>query len=147
MPGVTRAREEGPTIAVGDTGKIALAYVGSTNAPAGKSPDGYGPEYIDEVTWNGYITTSVDALSKRPRFSPRASIVLPIRSNGANAESSGAAPRVISSTWLSVPTASRGLRWLMSVGHLRARNAEKRIKAWREWCWEAPSFGRHSSSM
>jgi hypothetical protein len=58
----------GPTIEVGDTGKIALAYVGSTNAPGGDSPDGFGPEYTEEVTWNGYITTSIDALSKKPRF-------------------------------------------------------------------------------
>ena len=58
----------GPTIEIGDTGKIALAYVGSTNAPGGDSPDGFGPEYTEEVTWNGYITTSIDALSKKPRF-------------------------------------------------------------------------------
>ena len=58
----------GPTMDIGATGKIALAYVGSTNAPGGKVPDGRGPEYTDAVTWNGYITTSVDALSKRPRF-------------------------------------------------------------------------------
>jgi len=58
----------GPTIAVGDTGKIALAYIGSTNAPGGKAPTGEGGYYTDDVTWNGYITMSVDALSKRPRF-------------------------------------------------------------------------------
>lgn len=58
----------GPTIAVGGRGKIALAYVGSTNAPGGKSPVGEGGEYTNRVTWNGYITTSVDALAKRPRL-------------------------------------------------------------------------------
>ena len=58
----------GPTMDVGDTGKIALAYVGSTNAPGGKSPTGEGPLYDERVTWNGYITTTVDALSKDPRF-------------------------------------------------------------------------------
>ncbi|HEV3472442.1 MAG TPA: sialidase family protein, partial [Actinomycetota bacterium] len=58
----------GPAIAVGDTGKIALAYVGSTTAPGGRAPDGVGPEYDYLVTWNGYITTSVDALSTNPQF-------------------------------------------------------------------------------
>ncbi len=58
----------GPTIDVGDVGKIALGYVGSTNAPGGKSPDGVGEEYDYLVTWNGYITTSVNALSRQPRF-------------------------------------------------------------------------------
>ena len=58
----------GPTMEIGATGKIALAYVGSTNAPGGESPDGVGEEYADAVTWDGYITTSVDALSETPRF-------------------------------------------------------------------------------
>ena len=58
----------GPTIDVGDVGKVALGYVGSTNAPGGKSPDGTGEEYTDAVTWNGYVTTTTDALSQRPRF-------------------------------------------------------------------------------
>lgn len=58
----------GPTIDVGGVGKIALAYVGSTNAPGGRSPDGLGEEYDYLVTWNGYITASIDALSKKPRF-------------------------------------------------------------------------------
>ncbi|MGH2805999.1 MAG: sialidase family protein [Actinomycetota bacterium] len=57
----------GPTMDVGATGKIALAYIGSTNAPGGKSPTGRGPLY-KTVTWNGYITTSIDALSNKPRF-------------------------------------------------------------------------------
>jgi hypothetical protein len=59
----------GPTIDVGEVGKIALAYVGSTTAPGGRAPDGTGAEYDHFVTWNGYITTSIDALSKKPRFS------------------------------------------------------------------------------
>jgi hypothetical protein len=58
----------GPKIDVGDTGKIAFAYIGSTTAPGGKAPTGRGPLYPEDVTWNGYITTSVDALSKDPRF-------------------------------------------------------------------------------
>lgn len=58
----------GPAMDAGDDGKVALAYVGSTNAPGGEAPDGKGPEYSDSVTWNGYITTSLDALSDNPRF-------------------------------------------------------------------------------
>jgi hypothetical protein len=58
----------GPTLDIGATGKIALAYLGSTNAPGGESPIGRGPAYTEEVTWNGYITTTVNALSKKPRF-------------------------------------------------------------------------------
>ncbi|MDQ3962995.1 MAG: glycoside hydrolase [Actinomycetota bacterium] len=59
----------GPKIEVGDVGKVALAYVGSTTAPGGKSPTGVGPKYDPKaVSWNGYITTSLDVLSKRPRF-------------------------------------------------------------------------------
>ena len=63
-PGLTRAW--GPTMDIGATGKIALAYVGSTTAPGGVAP--YSTPYPDTVTWNGYITTSVDALAKNPRF-------------------------------------------------------------------------------
>ena len=58
----------GPKIDIGATGKVALAYLGSTNASGGESPAGVGPRYTDDVTWNGYITTSDNALSKRPRF-------------------------------------------------------------------------------
>jgi hypothetical protein len=58
----------GPKIDVGDVGKVALAYVGSTNAPGGETPSGVGEEYTDEVTWNGYITTSIDAVAAKPRF-------------------------------------------------------------------------------
>lgn len=58
----------GPKIEVGKAGRIAMAYVGSTTAPGGKSPNGVGDKYDQGVTWNGYITTSVDALAKRPRF-------------------------------------------------------------------------------
>lgn len=58
----------GPTMDIGATGKIALAYLGSTNAPGGEAPDGMGEEYTDDVTWNGYITSTVNALSKKPRF-------------------------------------------------------------------------------
>lgn len=57
-----------PTIDVGSNGRIALAYVGSENAPGGKAPDGQGPEYDQKVSWNGYITVTTDALDRKPRF-------------------------------------------------------------------------------
>lgn len=65
-PGLKQAW--GPKMDIGETGKIALAYVGSTNAPAVKPSGSGGSEYGDSVTWNGYLTTSVDALSEKPRF-------------------------------------------------------------------------------
>jgi hypothetical protein len=58
----------GPTIAVGGVGKVALAYVGSTNAPGGRAPLGAGDAYDETVRWNGYITTAIDLHSRKPRF-------------------------------------------------------------------------------
>lgn len=58
----------GPKIEVGGNGKIAFAYLGSTNAPGGKAPEDGVEEYTEAVTWNGYITTSVNALASKPRF-------------------------------------------------------------------------------
>lgn len=57
----------GPTIAVGTPGRIAVAYIGSTNAPGGKSPQGSGEGYAD-VTWDGYITITKNALANKPLF-------------------------------------------------------------------------------
>lgn len=57
----------GPTIDVGDNGKIAISYIGSTNAPGGKSPTGEGPKY-EKATWNGYVTITAEALSSDPVF-------------------------------------------------------------------------------
>ncbi|MFN2525633.1 MAG: sialidase family protein [Actinomycetota bacterium] len=56
-----------PSIDIGDTGKIAIAYIGSTNAPGGRAPTGEGPEY-EQVTWNGYVTITTQALSGNPVF-------------------------------------------------------------------------------
>lgn len=71
-----------PQLIVGGTGKLAFAYVGSTNAPGGpipprdcvEDPDpngcvfaGEGRDYSN-ATWNGYIGTTVDALADRPTF-------------------------------------------------------------------------------
>ncbi len=53
-----------PGIAVGDVGKVALIYMGSTNSP-GPPFDSGG--YAD-VTWNGYMTMTVDALARAPVF-------------------------------------------------------------------------------
>ncbi|MDQ3964831.1 MAG: glycoside hydrolase [Actinomycetota bacterium] len=67
-PGVTQTSL--PAIAIAPhapVGKIAIGYMGSTNAP--------GPPYrIDEAsyegaTWNAYLTVSVNALTRNPRFS------------------------------------------------------------------------------
>jgi hypothetical protein len=68
-----------PSIDVTTPGKVAVAYMGSENSPGG--PDWpeqqqcdalslncpYPPEY-ENVTWNGYITMSPNALAKRPVF-------------------------------------------------------------------------------
>ncbi|MCA1672408.1 MAG: glycoside hydrolase, partial [Actinobacteria bacterium] len=64
-PGVTETW--GPTIAVGAPGKIAVAYIGSTNAPGGIGADGTGKEY-NNVSWNGYITMTDEALDKKPLY-------------------------------------------------------------------------------
>lgn len=54
-----------PAIDIDARGRIAMAYVGSTSAPGGESPDGAGPEY-EGVTWNGYVTIVDTPLKKRP---------------------------------------------------------------------------------
>lgn len=53
-----------PGIAVGDVGKVALIYMGSTNSPGPPFESG---DYAD-VTWNGYMTMTVDALERDPVF-------------------------------------------------------------------------------
>ncbi len=64
-PGIKEAW--GPGIDVGADGKIAITYLGSTNAPGGETPDGTGPEYRD-VTWNAYITITTNATARDPVF-------------------------------------------------------------------------------
>ena len=44
-----------PAIDIGADGRVAIAYIGSDEAPGGKAPDGAGPEY-EGVRWNGYVT-------------------------------------------------------------------------------------------
>ena len=57
-----------PSIDVETPGKVALSYIGSTNAPGGAAPKGYGDDYPNTVTWNGYITISTNVLSDDPLF-------------------------------------------------------------------------------
>ena len=72
----------GPSIAAGADGRIALAYVGTTNSPGGPfcvkttlnscttadgSP-GKPPSAYEKTTWNAYVTMSVDATAADPIF-------------------------------------------------------------------------------
>jgi hypothetical protein len=68
-----------PSIDVTTPGKVAVAYMGSENSPGGPNwPDTPScdalslecpyPEEYTNVTWNGYITMSANALAKRPVF-------------------------------------------------------------------------------
>ena len=67
-----------PTIDATAPGKVAIAYLGSENSPGGpKWPERGGcppigecpvPSEYEKTTWNGYITMSANALSKRPVF-------------------------------------------------------------------------------
>jgi BNR/Asp-box repeat protein len=67
-----------PAIDARGPGKVAISYLGSENSPGGpKFPDApscppvgecAAPEGYENVTWNGYITMSANALSKKPVF-------------------------------------------------------------------------------
>ncbi|HEY7873948.1 MAG TPA: sialidase family protein [Actinomycetota bacterium] len=68
-----------PSIDASAPGKVAVAYLGSENSPGGPdwpeqpscSPTAIECPYSEEyqkTTWNGYITMSANALSKRPVF-------------------------------------------------------------------------------
>jgi hypothetical protein len=66
-PGVRQAWD--PAIDIAPSGRIAIAYLASTNAPAGPFAD--GPEELaayKDATWNGYITMSDDPSSPDPTF-------------------------------------------------------------------------------
>ncbi len=69
MVGAPRVNEVTlPTLDVGDPGKVAIAYMGSTNSPFAKcQPDCETSDYT-KTTWNGYITMTTNALSKSPTF-------------------------------------------------------------------------------
>ena len=57
-----------PTLDVGDSGKIAIAYMGTTNSPFAKcDPECTDADY-KKTKWNGYITMTTNALAKSPTF-------------------------------------------------------------------------------
>jgi hypothetical protein len=80
-PGVNEAW--GPTIDAGDTGRIAFAYIGTTNSPGGPycakttstttcetadgSPATPNSAY-EATTWHGYMGMTTDALAAQPQF-------------------------------------------------------------------------------
>lgn len=67
MPGLKEANL--PTVAVGKSGRIAIAYVGSENSLYQRCAKRArcDPPYSD-VTWNGYLSISTNGLSGRPLF-------------------------------------------------------------------------------
>ncbi|MFP5297789.1 MAG: sialidase family protein [Actinomycetota bacterium] len=74
-PGVNEANL--PSIALGGKGKIAIAYMGTTNSPGEPFPEATEctaigacpePEEYKNTTWHGYMTISADALDKEPTF-------------------------------------------------------------------------------
>lgn len=52
-----------PSIAAGGPGKVVLSYMGTT------VDYGYGAPNMAKASWNGYLTTTVDALSADPTYS------------------------------------------------------------------------------
>lgn len=65
-PGLSQANL--PSLDISGPGKVALAYMGSNNAPRGPQfPASNHPDY-QKATWNGYITMTVNALAKNPLF-------------------------------------------------------------------------------
>ncbi|HEX2038660.1 MAG TPA: sialidase family protein, partial [Acidimicrobiales bacterium] len=63
-PGVKEANL--PALAIGSKGRIAVAYVGSENSPGVPFSDRRNA--YANVTWNGYITMTTDALAADPVF-------------------------------------------------------------------------------
>jgi hypothetical protein len=73
-----------PSLDVGGVGKVAIAYMGTTNSPGQPFPESPGtssnpdcivaqlpcppPEEYAQTTWNGYMTISSNALDKEPVF-------------------------------------------------------------------------------
>ncbi|HEU4480606.1 MAG TPA: sialidase family protein, partial [Actinomycetota bacterium] len=56
-----------PSIAMGGTGKVAIAYMGSANSPGQPWDERTDADY-DKTTWNGYMTVTNNALAKSPTF-------------------------------------------------------------------------------
>lgn len=76
-----------PHLTVGKVGAVAIVYYGSTNSPGEPFPESndckpdpvycfqqlfflgpQDPKSYEDTTWNGYMTVTDDALSKRPTF-------------------------------------------------------------------------------
>jgi hypothetical protein len=76
-----------PSLTIGATGKVAIAYYGSTNSPGAPFPQSDDckpdpvhcfselfflnppdPKNYADVTWNGYMTVTANALADRPTF-------------------------------------------------------------------------------
>jgi hypothetical protein len=73
-----------PSLDVGGVGKVALAYMGTTNSPGQPFPETPGtstnpdcmvaqlpcppPEEYKNTTWNGYLTVTQNALDRDPVF-------------------------------------------------------------------------------
>jgi hypothetical protein len=55
-----------PTIDVLAPGKVAVGYMGTTNSKDNKK--GMPERDYKKATWNGYITITTNALSKKPLF-------------------------------------------------------------------------------
>jgi hypothetical protein len=85
MIAAPRVNETGiPSIDVGGVGKVAVAYMGTTNSPGMPFPESPGtstnpdcmvaqlecppPKEYADTTWNGYTTISANALDKNPTF-------------------------------------------------------------------------------
>jgi hypothetical protein len=77
FPGLTQAAL--PALDIGTSGKVAVAYVGSSDAPGSPFPDDRDclvgallchnhPEAYEDATWNGYLTMTADALDPNPLF-------------------------------------------------------------------------------
>lgn len=65
-PGIKEANL--PQIDAVGKGKVALVYYGSTNSPYPKCKDECQAKDYEPATWNGYLTVTVDALSRNPLF-------------------------------------------------------------------------------
>ena len=57
-----------PQLTVGDAGKVALVYYGSTNSPFPKCKRECESVDYAETTWNGYLAISTNALDANPTF-------------------------------------------------------------------------------
>ena len=135
-PGVTQAWN--PTLDITPSGRIAMSYMASTNAPGAPFQD--GPEDHDRyrnTTYNGYITISDDPASSDPTFytasvnDPSRPFLKFIPSDSSTAAQpaprSAAARSTTSSTSSSRATARRGRSsWTRAA---RARTASRRPSA------------------